>query len=246
MKERQRISEIGIKESAEICSIIRNEDGTFSLMDIQGNLVKHEQYEAVTYLRSSGKPKFLRSIARNSDDQIGENPWKKYDKIGFIDTNNLPKGNKKLFVCSPSLLNWEDETRRNAHIHPQSLFVGYCSADVNPERIGWRDFIQRMQASNFLSRSDRMLIVVDSEKSLIPSINNRVEPVFSDFVLPDGFTMAFATSDTGVESWINKEIRRRDKAAKRAMVKVQEDQIFLDKLIESKYLYIENIFEQDA
>ena len=91
-----------------------------------------------------------------------------------------------------------------------------------------------------------MLIVVDSEKSLIPSINDRSEPVFSDFVLPDGFTIAYATSDAGAESWINKEMKRRNKAASRAMVKVQQDQSFLDKLIESEHLYIENIFEQDA
>jgi hypothetical protein len=246
MKERQRISEIGIKEAAEIGSIIRNEDGTFSIRDVQGNLVNHEQYEATAYFGSSGKPKVLRSIARKSDDRVGDNLWIKYDKIGFIDASYLPVDFEKLFVCSPSIAVWEDETKMGAYIHPQSLLVGYCSAKVNPERIGWCDFIQRIQVANFLSSNDRMLIVVDSEKSLIPSINSRVEPVFPGFFLPDSFTMAFATADGGAENSINKEMIRRDKVAKRALAIVKKDRIFLDKLIKSRRLYINNIFEQGA
>ena len=98
MKERQKITQILIKESAVICSIIPNEDGTLSLIDIHGILVQHDQHQAVGYLRNSGKPKILRSIIRSSDDQIGDNPWKKYGKIAFIDTNSLKEGDKKLFV----------------------------------------------------------------------------------------------------------------------------------------------------
>lgn len=246
VKERKKITEFIIKQSAEITSIIPNEDGTFSILDTQGNLVEHEQNESVGYLRDSGKAKILRSIVRNSDDQLGENPWKKYDKIGFVDTNSTVKGDQKLFICSSSLFLWKDDNRRFANVHCQDLLIGYCTTEVNPERIGWRDFIQRMQASNLLSKSDRMLITVDSEKAAIPSINERSEPVFEDFMLPHGFTIAYATSDSGAESWINKEMKRRDKIAGRAMLKIQGDHGFLDHLAKSGYLYITNSFEQES
>ena len=244
MKKRRKITEIVIKESAEISSIIPNEDGTFSLKDSDGHPVDHEQHVSVSYLRNSGKPKILRSVVRDSDDQVGDNPWKKYDKIGFIDTNSREEGEQKLYVCSPSLLLWQDENKRFAYIHHVDLLAGYCSYDVNPERIGWRDFIQRMQASNLMNGADRMLVVVDSEKGSIPLINDRVEPVYSDFMLPDGFTIAYATSDSGTESWINKEMKRRDRVAGHVMVKVKEDQGFLKSLANSGELYIKNTFEE--
>lgn len=243
MKERRKITEVIVKQSAEISSIIPNEDGSLFLIDIEGKLVEHELHQGVGYLRSSGKPKILRSMVKKSDDQIGENPWKKYDKIGFVDTNSLKKGNQRLFVCSPSLLLWQDETRRLADIHHVDLFIGYCSARVNPERVGWCDFIQRMQASSILSQTDEILLVVDSDKASITSINGRIEPVFADFLLPASFTMAYATSDAGMESWINKEMRRRDRVAARAMAKIQQDQDFLDSLRKAGNMYIKNIFE---
>jgi len=243
VKERRKITEVIVKQSAEISSIIPNDDGTLSLIDTDGKLVEHELHQGVGYLRRSGKPKVLRSVVRRSDDQVGENPWKKYDKIGFVDTNSLKKGNQRLFACSPSLLLWQDETRRLADIHHVDLFIGYCSAQVNPERVGWGDFIQRMQASSILSQADEILLVVDSDKALITSINGRVKPVFADFLLPAGFTIAYATSDAGMESWINKEMRRRDRVAGRAMSKIQQDQGFLDSLRKAGSLYIKNIFE---
>lgn len=243
MKKRRKITEIVIKESDEISSIVPNKDGTFLLKGNDGHLVDHEQHESVSYFRNSGKPKILRSVVRDSDDQVGDNPWKKYDKIGFIDTNSWEEGEQKLYVCSPSLLLWQDETRRFANIHHVDLLAGYCSYDANPERIGWRDFIKRMQASNLMNGADRMLIVVDSEKGLIPSINDRVESVYGDFMLPDGFIIAYATSDSGTESWINKEMKRRDRVACRVMTKVKEDQCFLKNLANSGELYIKNTFE---
>ena len=78
MKERRKITEVIVKQSAEISSIIPNEDGSLFLIDIEGKLVEHELHQGVGYLRSSGKPKILRSMVKKSDDQIGENPWKKY------------------------------------------------------------------------------------------------------------------------------------------------------------------------
>jgi hypothetical protein len=68
--------------------------------------------------------------------------------------------------------------------------------------------------------------------------------VFSDFFLPDGFSIAYATSDAGAESWINKEMRRRDQVASRAMAKVRSDQAFLDVVGKAGRLYIKNSFEQ--
>jgi hypothetical protein len=66
MKERKRITEITVKESAEIHSILPNDDGAVSLIDSQGNKVAHEQSDSVGYLRDSGKAKILRSIVRGA------------------------------------------------------------------------------------------------------------------------------------------------------------------------------------
>jgi hypothetical protein len=243
VKERRRITEVIVKQSAEICSIIPNENGSLSLIDTDGKPVEHELHQSVGYLRGSGKPKLLRSIVRKRDDRLGDNPWKKYDKIGFVDTNSLKEGSRRLFVCSPSLLLWQDESRRMGDVHPVDLFIGYCSDQLNPERLGWCDFIQRMQASDLLNETDQILLVVDSEMAAIPAINGRTRPISGDFLLPEGFTVAYATSDAGTESWVNREMKRRDKVAARAMAKIQGDQGLLDALGKSGTLYIKNIFE---
>lgn len=243
MKERKKITEITITESAEICSVKTNTDGRLSLINSDGNSIKYTQSESVGYIRDSGKIKILRSIVRKEDDQTGHNPWKKYDKIGFIDTNNINKNGRKLFVSSPSLLIWKDVNRRFADICHIDPFVGYCISKLNPERIGWADFIQRMQASMLLESSDKILIIVDSDKESISSINERQEPVFMDFMLPNGFTIAYATSDSGAENWINKEMKRRDKVAGRALLKVKKNQNFLKLLATNDKVYIKNDFE---
>ena len=246
MKKRKKITEITITESADICSIKTNEDGTFSLIDSNGNCVEHIQSESVGYNRDSGKPKILRSISRANGDQPGDNPWKKYNKIGFIDTNSVIENGRKLFVSSSSLLLWEDENRRFANVHHVDLLVGYCLDDVNPERIGWADFIQRMQASKLIESIEKMLIVVDSEKALIPSINKGHKPVFMGFMLPSGFTLAYATSDSGAESWINKEMKKRDNVAGRALPSIKKNQELLNLLAHKERLYIKNDFEQTS
>ena len=60
MKERRKITEVIVKQSAEISSIIPNEDGSLFLIDIEGKLVEHELHQGVGYLRSSGTPKIRR------------------------------------------------------------------------------------------------------------------------------------------------------------------------------------------
>ncbi|MBN2185175.1 MAG: hypothetical protein JW746_07585 [Candidatus Krumholzibacteriota bacterium] len=243
MKKRKRITEIIVKQSAEICSITTNEDGTYSLIDAYGNHVEHEQIDSVGYLRDSGKPKILRSIVRSGEDNFGENPWKKYEKIGFIDTNRLMSDSHNLYVSSSSLLLWNDDKRRYANVLHLDLLIGCCTNKVNPERIGWRDFIRRIQESELFCKDDKILVIVDSEKGLIPLINERKEPVVDGFMLPQGFTIAYATSDSGSESWINKEMKRRDKVSARAIIKIKKDKAILDQITKSSSLYINNIFE---
>lgn len=243
MKKRQKITEMIITQSAEIASVFPQDNGTLLIVDIHGNPVEHIQHEAVAYLRDSGKPKILRSIPRTTVDRVGDNPWKKYDKIGFIDTNSVLLHDERLFVCSASVRLWADESRRFANLHSVDLFVGYCSIDVNPERLGWRDFINRVESSYVLKRTERMLLVVDSEAGLLPSINDRTEPVFSDYSLPSRFTLARATSDSGAESWINKEMRRRDSAARRALTAIQRNQTLLEILRRAEPVYIKDAFE---
>lgn len=233
-----------VTQSAEICSFLPNEDGTLTLIDTEGKPVGHESYNSVGYMRRSGKPKILRSVVRKPDDGVGENPWLKYDKIGFVDTNSQDQGGRRLFVCSPSLLLWQDASRSTGNVHHVDLLVGYCANESNPERAGWFDFVQRVQESGVLEATDRILLVVDSEKAAIPRINGRIQPIFGDFVLPELFTMAYATSDAGAENWINAEMRRRDRVAARAMASIRADKRFLEILSESGSLYIKNTFER--
>ncbi len=126
MKVRQKITEVIITQSAEIASVLPQDDGTLLIVDIHGNPAEHIQHEAVGYLRDSGKPKILRSIPRTTVDRVGDNPWKKYDKIGFIDTNSVQLHDERLFVCSASVLLWAE----NLEGLPICILSTYLSATV--------------------------------------------------------------------------------------------------------------------
>ncbi len=246
-KKRHQITEVIIQESAAIQSMIPKEDGTLSLLDPDGKEVAHTLHHSVAYLRDSGKPKCLRSIPiRSSRDRVGDNPWKNYDVIGFVDTNSIKEGDRILYVCSPSLLLWQDNSRRFADVHHVSLLVGYCDVGINPERIGWQDFIHRLNASDVLKASDAALLVVDSDKSAIDRINSGEEAIHDGCPLSTNFTLAYATSDGGSESWINKEMKRRDRVAARALERISNDSAFLSKVRSAGKLYVTNIFEADV
>ena len=245
-KKRHKITELVIKESAAVHSVIPNDNGTFSLINSDGQTIQHTQHDDVGYLRDSGKPKILRSLTRSSGDHAGENPWKKYDAIGFIDTNSINENDHVLYVCSPSLLLWQDNSRRMANIYHVDLLVGYCAIGINPERIGWQDFMQRLLKSDVLRKKDKVLLVVDSDKSSIDAINSGKEAIFRGYRLPFNFTLAYATSDAGSESWINKEMKRRNQVASKAINKIRDDHGFLLIVRASGRLYIKNAFEEDA
>lgn len=94
-----------------------------------------------------------------------------------------------------------------------------------------------------IKTGEKILIVVDSEKSSLSSINEEKEPVFGDFMLPDGFSITYATSDSGAESWINKEMKRRDKVSSILLTMIKTDTELLKLLDKRGYLYIKNNFE---
>lgn len=242
-KTRQRITEVVIQESAVITNLIPGDDGMVSPITASGREVRNAQYASVAYHRAHGKPKFLRSIAIPKNATGTVNPWKCHDVLVFVDASSSNRENAKLFVCSASIATWADEARRFLSINPVDVLVGICGIDENPERIGWADIVERVGASTYINRDTKVLLVVDSEKNRIASINSHEEPVICGKWLPDNHELAFATSDAGAESWINQEMRRRDKVAKKALRAVEREPGFLDLLKSSRKLYITNKFE---
>lgn len=242
-KQRHKIREIVIRESADVSNLVPQKDGTLALLTPSGRDVAHAEYHSVGYFRLSGKPKFLRSIAIPDGKSEWTNPWKGYEVLSFVDTNNRGLGDEKLYASSASVLTWEDKVRRFGKVQHVDVLVGICPATQNPERLGWTDIIRRLTDSPLIAQGDKVLVVVDSEKNKLTSINSGQEPIIEGFRLPPNFQLAYATSDTGGESWINQEMRRRDKVARQAMAAVKRDPVFMEILCASRSLYIENKFE---
>jgi len=84
------------------------------------------------------------------------------------------------------------------------------------------------------------------DKSSIDSINTGKETVYGDYSLPANFALAYATSDAGAESWINKEMKRRDRVASSAISRILNDQELLAVVRAAGRVYVKNTFEQGA
>lgn len=239
---RRQVTEVVIQETSDIANLVTDAHGRLVPRSSAGKEVKNAQYASAVYLRPSGKLKFLRSIAIPYDVAGPVNPWKLHDLLIFADTSSLTHKSIKLFACSSSVATWQDETRRFLNVQPQEVLVGLCSANTNPERLGWADIIDRVAEAELADENTKVLIVVDSDKNLIPAINSREEELIPGYWLPKNHEIAFATADVG-GSWINQEMRRRDKVGKRVLYAITRDQIVLKLLQTSQKVYLKNQFE---
>ena len=201
MKERHQIIDFSPlqvrQEDLNDDSIEIGECATILISDKEGiQLVDHDTGEIQTidvpidifYERSNGKEKILNQIIASHIDP--DKALLMHDIVIAVDTNTI------------------NDTSVTAIA--QMCFTGETNGviDVNCKVIN--AVYSQLQNKK---QNKTVAIVVDSELGALQQYNKREKPLVQGFYLPPGFTLVYASADTGMEFIANQLIRICDKCA---------------------------------
>ena len=156
-----------------------------------------------------------------------------YDAIFSIDTNTKTINKTRISVTGIvySHVNCDDKGVCVLSYLPLTV-LEFWDAEINAEVLGWIAAIRAiLEDKRYQGKS--ILIIVDSVLGDLDNINMRSKPIFSDFYLPDNFTMMYASSDVA-SNLSNKLIKASDKMASMKLQELSQD-LQPDSLKETPY-----------
>lgn len=141
-----------------------------------------------------------------------------YDVIFAIDTNTKIIGAQKVSVSGFISFSIEkgvsDYTVSNTEDHVNIYEIH--GEPEKPELFAIVKLVQDLQKSPNFSEKTNIAIVTDTELGALGDFNSRKQPIYQEQYLPKGFSLLYASADTGWEV-LNKFIRLCDKQASNQM-----------------------------
>ncbi|WP_429044627.1 hypothetical protein [Aeromonas veronii] len=150
------------------------------------------------YSRDSNKKKILNSIQGVSNYayfNVNSALINEYEFLISIDTNGKTIKGNKICVCTcyyvPGYLrNHKDGVPFN---HLCSYLIKNPENNLNPERLGWYIVLSRNIKYHEFKVNDKMAVIVDSEKDLLPKINSRQVPIFKEISLHNNVFLSYSS-----------------------------------------------------
>lgn len=180
------------------------------VIERNGMTVSADAIDMSQYYERPTKPKFISavSVRRSRDFSISQSDLvQNYDHVWSIDNSSMKAFGVTFNVAALCAL---DPGGSGGVERVGGVLFGKTAG--NPERYGWRHWIQYLLRS--VKADERYAIIVDSEFSLIPNMNARSEPVHGKFMLPENFDLIYATADAGGDQIFNKALSESDKLSK--------------------------------
>jgi hypothetical protein len=181
------------------------------------------------YERKGKALKILRQVVNRLGGAIKMGPEAIYfDRYIGIDTSYKVWGDN--FICATACLTIDQTIDHEKGLNRGDTLEGvclprlifWCKGGTNPERYGWKRFIETIVKADDFNPEYTYGIVVDSELGLLPKINAREEPVFEDYFLPSNVSLIYASADTGEDYFYNQLIRSTDRVASSALEKARQ------------------------
>ena len=166
---------------------LRIHGDSVSIVGDDGQVVLPSHVEvASTFQRDNGKSPKVIARATSDPSAISTNVNRvlsQYSSLFAVDTNTRKVCGIRVsvsVVLELSSLNW--------------TALEFHDAREPPEHLGWFFAVTKIQE---LQVATPIALVVDSDLDALPAINERKRPYFANHVLPDGFTLVYASSDSG-------------------------------------------------
>jgi hypothetical protein len=177
-------------------------DGSFLITDKAGNPVAPASLSRATYYDRAKGPKYqTRNASIFGEASIGGLlELTKFDKIIVTDTNRHVIDDKpvaaacfivgRFVLVSPTAVRFE-------LIDPRLNTLELRGVGGNPEMLAILRICSDIAGHE---RPTRTAVITDSELGKHDQINARAEPIYGEHLLPSGFQLLYASSDTGTEA----------------------------------------------
>ncbi len=141
-----------------------------------------------------------------------------YEVVFAVDTNTSEVDGNPISVAAfmPFSVEPSDEGFNVVNHEEQVQLYEFDGSSEKPELCAILKLTLDLAKHAGIGESSRVAIVTDTELGSLDSFNERKKPIYGDRNLPDGFTLLYASSDTGWEV-LNKFIRICDKAAEQTI-----------------------------
>lgn len=193
-------------------------EGKITLKENENPITKGFQKE--TYKQGKNKERIQSSheIPASKYAKIHEfYTFSKYDLVIATDTTPCNVEGQNISVACLFVFNATEEGKnlRLRHIQPLIFFEFWHDSEKIPENVVWKEICERtFFASNKKEAKPSVLVITDCDQRDHAEYNKGIKPIVSDYFLPDGFTLMFATEDT-LTDLSNQIIRRCDRLSRR-------------------------------
>lgn len=202
-------------------------DGSICAINPLGRRIVSAQYSVeVSRKRNSQseKPKVL-NLATGQTGMATTHPdhiLRDYNRVFIVDTN-YPKEIGPKSVCLTAVFVAEPHFELVPEYVKFASTAGFEFRDLtcDPERLGWVQTIETIKRSTGYDARKKTLILVDSHLGDLRALNERRLPILDDYLLPEGFTLSYASADTGQYA-INKMMRACDAWATDLLKRIQD------------------------
>lgn len=177
----------------------------------------------VSYNRRKGRKILTRGVTDHRAPNIDPNrPLLDFAVVVGIDTNTAEIAGETVSVgCVVRVVRERDDSQTKVRPVP---FVGVELRNVSgdPEKVMWRLFCEKLMSDPAYRPGLPVAIIVDSSLDAIAEINERRQPVIGDWLLPEGFTLFYASSDATTDTALNRLIARCDRDARAILRRIAE------------------------
>jgi len=220
--------EIGLPDGDKAKSVAVKKTGEIVLTDEDGKEVAPEYVDrALHYERPDRPDKGPKIQGRHKQTNVlatvgGLKELARYDSIIVIDTNTkkIGKGSISAACFIRCWLVPEGEKFR-VECEGQHNIYEFHNVGGNPELLSIFRVANDILKNEGKLAERNIAIVTDTELGSHDDINSRTTPIYGPHCLPEGFTLLYASSDTGKEV-LNKVIRTCDHQAKNYLSKLKQ------------------------
>lgn len=223
-KKRDHYIYIGSNEP--VSAIHYNVNGEIKIIQKNGHEVAPDQVLSQTsYERDNGKPKIITSISNLAITNIPEY-LTTFDLVFAIDTNTKEINKEMISVTGlveAKLTKEIEQHRIKIDISEKGLFLFTNCTNLHPEKHSWWHFIEILQKEENYSPNLKIAIITDHDLGNHSEYNKGTIPIYKDQILPNNFSLIFATSDTKNDGILNNLISHCDVMASKVINSLEKE-----------------------
>lgn len=228
-------------------------DGEIVLIDEEGKIITPEHMERSTHYNRDKGPKIQsRSKVENQSLSVGGlKEFAEYDAVFAIDTNKRVINGIKVHAACFIRCNFateENQTRIECDGKLNIYEFHNIPDNENPEMLAVLKVARDVSRTSDSDRNLNIAFVTDSDIESHDKISKRKIPIYKKHLLPPGFTLHYASTDTGSEA-INRILRFCDKQSSNYLKYLEEGtvreselmQLEEDQLVQYRYMFRDDV-----